>query len=505
MLIGLISGHGAGDPGASGCGYDEADLTVEVVKRLDEVLNAHGIETKVYPYENNAYYDCRNGGIEMDFSDCTYVLEVHFNACVDDQEGDGHITGTEIWVTPREEHVSVEETILSNMENIGFTNRGVKVNDFLVINTVKSQGVSSALIETCFVDDADDIGLFKDNEDSVIEAIAKGIVEGFGEEYGTDENTNSEGEGDEPETSDNTNHMDYNNEEFIEMVAAAVKKNIGNYGISVVSAIVAQACNESAYGKSEKAKYYNLFGLKYREGRVSVNTGYFNDSSTEQNPDGSYEPCNTDWYSFNSIENAVIGYLQFINIDNYANLKGVTDPYEYLRLIREDGYATSLEYVDRVYSVVKSQNLTRFDSDKYNPDVEPTKDIDNDTEDNEEEHNYAHTIGDVVNINGVHYTSMAEECMTPGYSEGTITYIAYGARNPYLVDNGNLGWVNDDDVVSCSEHSSKDSRLTPQQIAYEICFGDNRWGDYPERRAKLEEEGYSYSEIQDYVNVYMGQ
>ncbi len=31
------------------------------------------------------------------------VLEVHFNACVDDQEGDGHITGTEIWVTPRED------------------------------------------------------------------------------------------------------------------------------------------------------------------------------------------------------------------------------------------------------------------------------------------------------------------------------------------------------------------------------------------------------------------
>ncbi len=37
------------------------------------------------------------------------------------------------------------------MENVGFTNRGVKVNDFLVINVVKSQGVSSALIETALL------------------------------------------------------------------------------------------------------------------------------------------------------------------------------------------------------------------------------------------------------------------------------------------------------------------------------------------------------------------
>ena len=183
----------------------------------------------------------------------------------------------------------------------------------------------------------------------------------------------------------------------------------------------------------------------------------------------------------------------------------MTEPYEYLQRIREDGYATALEYVDNVYSVVESQNLTRFDSDEYNPDAERDENADN-TENNEEECNYAHTVGDVVTISGVHYTSMDENCMTPGYTEGTITFIANGARNPYLVDNGNLGWVNDDDVVSCSEHSSEDSdRLTPQQIAYEICFGDNRWGDYPDRKEKLEEEGYSYREVQDYINAYMGQ
>ena len=30
---------------------------------------------------------------------------------------------------------------------------------------------------------------------------------------------------------------------------------------------------------------------------------------------------------------------------------------------------------------------------------------------------------------------------------GTITKIIEGAKNPYLLDNGNIGWVNDDVIV----------------------------------------------------------
>ena len=36
MKIGLISGHGAGDCGACGCGFAEADLTIELVKILED-------------------------------------------------------------------------------------------------------------------------------------------------------------------------------------------------------------------------------------------------------------------------------------------------------------------------------------------------------------------------------------------------------------------------------------------------------------------------------------
>ena len=45
MKVGLISGHGAGDCGACGYGYEEANETIRIVKALDAKLEACGIET----------------------------------------------------------------------------------------------------------------------------------------------------------------------------------------------------------------------------------------------------------------------------------------------------------------------------------------------------------------------------------------------------------------------------------------------------------------------------
>lgn len=149
--------------------------------------------------------------------------------------------------------------------------------------------------------------------------------------------------------------------QFIEAIASAAIKYAPQYGICVVSPVIAQACLESAYGTSNKAKHNNYFGLKYRKDRVSCHSGYFNDSSKEQKADGTYYPVQDDWYAFASLEYGVQGYFQFINIDRYANLKGVTDAHEYLELIKADGYATSLDYVENVWSVVQQYGLTKYD------------------------------------------------------------------------------------------------------------------------------------------------
>lgn len=155
--------------------------------------------------------------------------------------------------------------------------------------------------------------------------------------------------------------MNEQQKKFVEQIAGYVKKIAPEFGIEVVSPIVAQAILESAWGTKNKAKYHNYFGLKYREGRLNCHSGYFNDSSTEQLADGTYIPISTDWYSFANMEDGVRGYFQFINIDRYKNLKGITDPFEYVRLIREDGYATDHEYVEKITNVIKNNNLTQYD------------------------------------------------------------------------------------------------------------------------------------------------
>lgn len=150
-------------------------------------------------------------------------------------------------------------------------------------------------------------------------------------------------------------------EQFIEEIAPFVQKIAPKYGITCPSAVIAQACLESAYGTSNKAKYHNYFGLKYREGRVNCHSGVFTDTSSEQLPGGSYVPISTSWYKFDSMEKGVEGYFQFINTPNYANLKDISDPLNYLTRIRADGYATSLNYVTNVLSVVKKYDLTKYD------------------------------------------------------------------------------------------------------------------------------------------------
>lgn len=56
--------------------------------------------------------------------------------------------------------------------------------------------------------------------------------------------------------------------------------------------------------------------------------------------------------------------------------------------------------------------------------------------------------GDTVTINGVYVSSTSTEKLKPKITKGKITDIAKGARNPYLLDEGSIGWVNDDCIVS---------------------------------------------------------
>lgn len=190
MKILLISGHGGGDPGATatinGKAYREADETRSVTAALASALKG-AAEVTVYPTDRNAYQDYKYGTLAAvaQFKNYDYVLEIHFNAFKQDP-GDGKTKGTEIYVTTTEAGTTVEQAIVKSIAAVGLTNRGVKRNNFAVIHQAKQAGTSSALLEVCFLDDADDMKVYAAKQSAIVQAIAKGIMDGFGLKVETD-------------------------------------------------------------------------------------------------------------------------------------------------------------------------------------------------------------------------------------------------------------------------------------------------------------------------------
>lgn len=177
MKILLIAGHGESDSGAVANGYIEAELTREVARKLKPQLDRYADVTIADTGKNWFTYKNR---VSLNFALYDYVLEIHFNAAVNDTKGNGRTTGTEIYITTSEKTHGVETEIVKGLSAIGFANRGVKRKNFSVIARAKNQGVSSALLEVCFIDDLDDMLLYQSQKDSVIKAIANGIIKGFG-------------------------------------------------------------------------------------------------------------------------------------------------------------------------------------------------------------------------------------------------------------------------------------------------------------------------------------
>lgn len=175
MKILLIAGHGGKDPGACSSYGTEATETRRVVNQLKaNLLCYNNVSVDVYNTSRDCYTDCGNGTLQVSFSNYSYVFEVHFNSAT------AAAKGTEIYVTRSESGVTVEQAVVNKISALGFTNRGVKRSNFRVISRAKSAGVSSALLEVCFISNKDDMSRYNSKFQQVCDAISSGIAQGFG-------------------------------------------------------------------------------------------------------------------------------------------------------------------------------------------------------------------------------------------------------------------------------------------------------------------------------------
>ena len=174
MKILLIAGHGAGDSGACGCGYKEADLTRKAASILEGKLDAYDCKVVRYPSARNAYEDNKRGEMQDSFSKYGLVVEIHFNS----YNGSAH--GCECLYRPARMR-NLAAKVSKAISEEGFFNRGAKQRtDLMNMNTCYRSGVPYILIETCFIDSKADMARYAKSIYEVWDNVAEAICKYYG-------------------------------------------------------------------------------------------------------------------------------------------------------------------------------------------------------------------------------------------------------------------------------------------------------------------------------------
>lgn len=163
----ISAGHSKKIRGAGGCGYDEHDEAVKVMNRVAQILKSQGVT--VYTYEEttatnkmaNLANICRYHNSKTRQLD----VSIHFNA--------GGGTGVEVlWLS--NDMKPLASLMSKNVsEALGIRDRGAKQRtDLYFLRTTKQPAI---LIETCFIDNKNDMEMYAKKFEAVCQAIAKSI------------------------------------------------------------------------------------------------------------------------------------------------------------------------------------------------------------------------------------------------------------------------------------------------------------------------------------------
>lgn len=257
--------------------------------------------------------------------------------------------------------------------------------------------------------------------------------------------------------------------DYIEYIGPIIKKYAKKYGYKYPSAIIGQACVESAYGASLlSSKYHNHFGMKCGSswtGR-SVNL-----STLDEYQAGTLVRVNQYFRVYDNDEEGVKGYFEFIQYPRYSNLKATTSSRDYLQTIQNDGYAWS-GYTNQVYKVVEMYNLLRFDDESVTVTEE-------------------HVAGQKS------LSEIAAEVMAGKWGNGN-------ARKSALTKAGyNYAEVQAEvNRLVSGGSSTKTSKKSVTTIAKEVIAG--KWGNGAARKQALQQAGYDYTAVQKKVNELLG-
>lgn len=296
-------------------------------------------------------------------------ISIHFNAAKKDT-GDGKTKGVEVFVYSSSSKAKDAATrVCKKLAALGFTNRGVKTSTALYV--LKNTKSPAMLVEVCFVDDKDDANLYnKLGVDKICKAIAEGILnKTISSTYsGTSSSTSTS-------TSDKlkaTALKDLTEAKIIEKVGPLFTADQKKTGV-LASVSLAQFILESDYGRSELAQNANnCFGMKKSlsgntwAGSVWDGKSVYN-KETKEYVNGKYVTVTAAFRKYPCIEDSIADHSAYLvgamngNKKRYAGLKGETSYKKSITIIKNGGYATSPDYIQKICNLIEKYNLTKYD------------------------------------------------------------------------------------------------------------------------------------------------
>ena len=165
----VICGHGQGrnayDPGAVNKGLNITEAAM--VRQLANKMKQYSGSDIDYVTDHNVYDHQSLGRLGKGYDSIT---EFHFNAF------NGQASGAEILIYGGFQADNLDNGLLNVLAKY-FTNRGIKKVGWLYnANVAASHGFNYRLVEVCFIDNHQDMAIYRQNEDAIAQGFVKAIT-----------------------------------------------------------------------------------------------------------------------------------------------------------------------------------------------------------------------------------------------------------------------------------------------------------------------------------------
>ena len=146
-------------------------------------------------------------------------------------------------------------------------------------------------------------------------------------------------------------------QKFIEMIAEKAMHDFKTYRI-LPSLTIAQSILESGWGKSELAmKANNLFGIKSNGWNGEIYTV----KTVEHEPDGTPYIITADFRKYDNVDDSINDHSIFLLKERYRPVLKCTNYIDACVAIRECGYATDINYTQKLINIIETYNLNKYD------------------------------------------------------------------------------------------------------------------------------------------------